>query len=341
MDKIRELDKHTMIEIMRSNSTQHQNRRQSGLSIVELMIAMLIGLFLLLAMIEILSFGKQSFRAAANLSRLQETGRIATQLIASDLKRAGYMGGNTETAKIFGSSGPTTPAVITCNTTDNSWGRIIAYPVVGLDDTSNGYNCIPNNSAITGGYVRGDVLTVRYASADIITGPLEPDRLYLRNDLLTGAIFSGKDAGEASNKVDNGLARVGELVVYNYFVGNSGRTCGNDPVPSLFRTRLNSNGRPSAPEEILPGVEQFQIQYSNGSRYADANEIVALADWDKIISAKIWLLVRTDCREQQFTDTNVYDMGDITYTPNTATYTPNTDFRRQLYSRVVKLNMRS
>jgi type IV pilus assembly protein PilW len=306
-------------------------QKQIGLSIIELMIAMLIGLFLLTGMIEIVTYAKQSFRSAVNLSRLQEAGRTATHLIAGEIKRAGYMGGNTQTEKIAGTRKPITPATLSCANGNDTWGRMISLPLVGLNDTSAAYNCIVNNSNMAGGYLQGDVLTVRYATPSPILGPLEPNRLYLRNSLLDGAIFIGQDAGQTANEILDPLASVRELITYNYFVGNSGRSCGNDPIPSLFRTRLDSNGLPSAAEEILPGVEHLQVQYSNGSRYADAHEIT---EWDQIISAKIWLLVRSECRENQFTDRQRYDMGDISYQPNT-------NFRRQLYSRVVKLNMKS
>ena len=56
---------------------------------VELMVAMALGVFLLYALIEILLNGKQSFGSANHLSRLQENGRIATNLLVSDMKRAG------------------------------------------------------------------------------------------------------------------------------------------------------------------------------------------------------------------------------------------------------------
>jgi len=84
-----------MISLQKINSKVLS--RQSGVSLVELMIAMMLGVFLMFALVEILINGKQSFGAASQMSRLQENGRISTNLIVSDLKRAGYLGGNLDT----------------------------------------------------------------------------------------------------------------------------------------------------------------------------------------------------------------------------------------------------
>ena len=83
--------------------------RQRGVSMIELIVAMVLGLFLLLALVEILINGKSSFGSATHLSRLQENGRIATNLIVTDLKRSGYMGGNSDPANIGGTAGQITP----------------------------------------------------------------------------------------------------------------------------------------------------------------------------------------------------------------------------------------
>ena len=74
------------------NKKSSNVKRQRGFTMVELLVAMLLGIFLLAALVEILINGKQSFTSAHYLSRLQENGRIATSMIVSDLKRSGYMG---------------------------------------------------------------------------------------------------------------------------------------------------------------------------------------------------------------------------------------------------------
>jgi type IV pilus assembly protein PilW len=294
--------------------------RQSGVSIVELMVAMLLGLILLFALIEILINGKESFSSANHMSRLQENGRIATNLMITDLKRAGYMGGNSDVPNIFGTTGKLPPAV-SCATGNNNWGRMIEQPLVGLNDSNAGYACIAN-----GTYLRGDVVAVRYASPWVATAPFTANRPYLRSSLFEGKIFVGNAQGNAFNTVLDQPQSVRELQAYAYFVGDSGRTCSGVQVPSLFRVRLDDNGQPLT-EELLPGVDNLQVQYGVGGRYVDAD---AVANWDAVVTARIWLLVRSECAEIGFSDVRTYTMGDQVIVPND-------NFRRQLYSSVVMI----
>ena len=286
---------------------------------VELIVAMVLGLFLLFALVEILINGKDSFGSATHMSRLQENGRIATNLMITDLKRAGYMGGNSNVTNVAGTTGQVINPTVTCATANNTWGRMITQPLVGLDDSNAGYACIADAT-----YLRGDVIVMRYAAPWVETGALTANRLYLRSSLFDGRIFVGSAGANAINTVGDQPQSVRELQAYAYFVGDSGRTCNGAQVPSLFRVRLNDNGQPVT-EELLPGVDNLQVQYGEAGQYVDAD---AVANWDNVVTARIWLLVRAECAENSFNDGRTYTMGDQVITPND-------NFRRQLYSSVV------
>ncbi|MFZ0468957.1 MAG: PilW family protein [Thiogranum sp.] len=68
--------------------------RQAGFSLVELMVAMTISLFLLAGVVQIFLGSKQSYRVNDGLSRLQENARFAFDHIAQDIDAGGYMGCN-------------------------------------------------------------------------------------------------------------------------------------------------------------------------------------------------------------------------------------------------------
>ncbi len=293
--------------------------RQRGFSMIELLIALVIGLFLMTALIEILISGKASYISANHLSRLQESGRIATNILDSDLKRAGYQGGNSDVPNINGSAGQVA-ALVSCPNGNSNWARMIDEGVFGLDDTNAGYACIPNAS-----YLRGDVLIVRYASP-WVSGAFVGTQLYLRSSLFEGKLFAGADEALAVNVVLDQPQSIHDLVAHAYFIGNSGRSCNGQAVPSLFRVRLDTLSQPLV-EELLPGVEHFQVQYGVGGQYIDAD---AVADWSQVVTARYWLLIRSECIEEGFTDGRTYTLGDQVYTPNDS-------FRRQMYSSVVML----
>lgn len=67
-------------------------RYQTGMTLIEIMIALLIGAFLLGGVIQIFIGTKQTNRMQENLSRLQENGRFAMDFISKDIRMAGYWG---------------------------------------------------------------------------------------------------------------------------------------------------------------------------------------------------------------------------------------------------------
>jgi len=67
-------------------------KKQAGLSLIELMIAILIGLFLTAGLIELFTHSKQTYRVQDELSRLQENARFAMQTISRDLRMADFAG---------------------------------------------------------------------------------------------------------------------------------------------------------------------------------------------------------------------------------------------------------
>ena len=65
-------------------------RLQSGIGIVEIMVAMAISLFLVAGLAQIFVSNKQSYRVHQAQSRLQENARVASVLLGSGIERAGF-----------------------------------------------------------------------------------------------------------------------------------------------------------------------------------------------------------------------------------------------------------
>jgi type IV pilus assembly protein PilW len=64
--------------------------RQSGLSLVEMMVAMVLGLLILLAVSSIYIGSRQTFRLQDDNARLQETGRYALEVMGRSIRQAGF-----------------------------------------------------------------------------------------------------------------------------------------------------------------------------------------------------------------------------------------------------------
>jgi type IV pilus assembly protein PilW len=65
---------------------------QRGLSLVELMISITLGLILLTGVMQVFLSSKNVYTSQQALSRVQETGRLAIDFIARDIRMAGYTG---------------------------------------------------------------------------------------------------------------------------------------------------------------------------------------------------------------------------------------------------------
>lgn len=66
--------------------------RQRGISAVEILIALVIGLILVAGVAEVYLGAKQSYRLQDAQGRIQENGRYALEILQNDLRQAGYMG---------------------------------------------------------------------------------------------------------------------------------------------------------------------------------------------------------------------------------------------------------
>ncbi|MDR1076867.1 MAG: PilW family protein [Xanthomonadaceae bacterium] len=64
----------------------------SGLSLVELMIALLIGTILLIGLVQIFSASREAYRLSEGLSRVQENSRFALDYMQRDIRMAGHWG---------------------------------------------------------------------------------------------------------------------------------------------------------------------------------------------------------------------------------------------------------
>lgn len=77
---------------MKSLRNLRMNNKQKGLSLIELMVAILVSMILLLGVVELFLNTFRTDRTHTELSRVQESGRVAMELVTREVRRAGYQG---------------------------------------------------------------------------------------------------------------------------------------------------------------------------------------------------------------------------------------------------------
>lgn len=66
------------------------NQKQQGLTLIEILIALVLGTFLLAGVLQIFQSSKRSYRMQENMSRMQENGRFAMEFISQDIRMTDY-----------------------------------------------------------------------------------------------------------------------------------------------------------------------------------------------------------------------------------------------------------
>ena len=303
--------------------------RAAGLTLVELLVAMTIGLVLIAGATQVYVDSSKSYAVNETTARLQENARYAMSVLEPDLRMSGYWGLTNVSDGIGGKALPTdaqfnpfgAPAASTCGV---NFPLLLGFPVQGTND-SYAATCAANSAAMP----NADTITVRRASAITVppataSGPLRICSTRTSGLLVTD--ISGTFCQDVNAQINN-------LIVNLYYVDQSSSQAG---VPSLRRKALNGPAACTAPvsaapcfqdTEIVPGVEDLQVQYgvdlSGGagpasgaaSEYLDAgatltNLLTSATAPAQIVSVRIWLLVRSDSPESGFTDDRTYEYGD-------------------------------
>jgi len=312
-------------------------KNQRGLSLVELMVAMVLGLILMSSVGGVYISSKQSYRTTEAVSRVQENGRFSITKLAEDLRMSGFMGcgagGLSVTNNLTSTSPPydftigvegtdgasNAPDTITIKYATNfnlKVTQIMASAGADLKVTAND-NISQNNIVLVCDVVQGDIFQVTGTSGG--SGTMKDTVSHATGSGTPGNSVLGLSKSYDVNARIFGLTSV----VYSIAPG-----AGIGSPPALFRNDgvtcpLSANGC-----EIAENVENMQVVYGvdtsvpeDGAAdvYQKAGSITA-ANWTRVVSARVSLLIRTN--ETNLTETlqsYVYDLdGDGIATTETA-----------------------
>lgn len=318
-------------------SSRSENR---GFSLIEMMISITVGLIIIAALVGVLVSNAQNSKSNERTSELQENGRYALDHLRAALHHAGYRGYTwgvkAEQLRVDASVGTFTNE---CNDggTAGAFTTNLRQPVWGAND-SNPFaaNCLSS------GYGRGDVLVVRRVAGTPLTNTalnLVPGNLYLRSTYAEAVMFvaSGGQKVLQGSPAITGVPLADFLVQeYVYYIGVDDADAN---LPALRRLALSGGG--FVDEEVVPGIEQLQVQFirldtARNSQSLNPDQIVGQAsatgftDWEEVTAVRLWLLARNRTAEPGYSNTSTYDMGDQSYAVNDG-------FRRQLFTTVVQL----
>jgi type IV pilus assembly protein PilW len=314
---------------------------QLGLSLIELMVSISIGLVIIVSLVGVLESGSSSSRTNDRTSEMSTNGRYALASLKEELRQAGFRG---YTWALPSTPGPWVDPVSGCTDSASSVGAFVTNIGQGVwgADNSNPFsgNCIPsaNYAANT------DVLVIRRLGGVPVTPPLIAEKVYFQSSYSQGQMFRSTSVPVAPTFTGGALpVATFPLLTYVYYISPFTTVANESPrIPALWRMALQKDGT-MARELVASGIERMQVQYGVLSTVPDvqfydsiagtASETVAAnptVNWPNVDSVRVWLLARNATTEPGYTNSQTYAMGNQPYTVNDG-------FRRQLFTTVVQL----
>lgn len=328
---------------------QGTSRHQSGVSLVEIMISLVLGLMVTGAVVQIYLTTRHQSTMQAGLTGRQESARFAAQLIQQDAQMAGFRGCLRDAGTVV-------------NTLNNSTGFLYNFGqhVVGFDNAGG----LP--AALTNIVAGTDVLTLRtlddpgaltlasdmptnssdpVIAAGLSPAPFDPGDFALVADCTGAAVFqvSAYDAGTgvlshvAAGTPGNGTlslgrrfgagAQVFRMRTTSYYIRDSDNGTG----PALWRrSGLNP------PQELAEGIENMQVLYgedTDGNQTPDVYRTAdAVMDWGNVVSLEIALLAASTDGRVGDEDTRTFDLLGETVDPTAGGTLPSDGRLRRVVS---------
>lgn len=341
--------------------------RQQGLSMVELLVALAIGAFLIIGAVTMQSNTRKTFAVNEQNARLQETARYVLSVIEPELQLAGLYGysndpmslklvvGTNETYAADLRQSKDAPSGIpeSLNDCGDNFVLDVAQTVEAID---NDYT-LDCDAEGGGHYGNADTLTLRRAGLDNV--PASGTRLQLftnRKVPMDQRMFIGTEppnyTGPAVLPEDEKQIR--DMMVETYYIAIN-----SDARPGMPSLRLKQfiDGPAWDDREVIRGVEDLQVEFGvdpgqdtdmdadelpddiagdgmadivNGEalRYVQPGDPILLSG--QVVAVRIWVRVRAEEPEAGFTD-------DRTYVYGSTNFQPMDSFRRVLMSRTVYL----
>ncbi len=352
----------------------HAHTSIRGFSLVELMVALTIGLIIMLVVTVLFTQLSRGFQSTDDASRSMENGNFAMRVLADDLRLAGFVGLGNSTLSVE----PAVAGKIASTNADNCGMGDATWPYLNANhpalELPTALPCIPaggmtsNSPIVVTRHATGRIIPLNnfqaggeFANSNrffIQTGPRGGGTIFMGRDYQTNVKGALKHVTVCVNlagtrpaapqgclpEANQPDAPIFEYAVNVYYVRPcsrpGGAICtaaddGGDPLPTLVRRELNDND-PAAFVEVpvAEGVESLVLAF------LDSNGTILAADQvARAVSVRISMVMRSRKVDQSgFDDSQFsYAQADGTVFSCGAAGIPLCRYRRQLITETVAL----
>ncbi len=341
-------------------------RSQQGLSLVELLVAVTLGLMLMAGLATLFANSSTARTELERNSRQIENGRFAMELISDDLRLAGFYAELSLDPGVYPAAMPDP-----CSVDPVKWREALPIAIQHYDNGTG----VPGCLGITA-RAGTDVVVIRRVSsceAGVGTCPnmlaglpylqvskCKTQSLADRNMPNSRYVLEKMGTGTFDRKVRDCANTAGsrQYMVRAYYIANDNGS--GVSIPTLTRVEFNGVGY-SRPVALVEGIEEHNIEYgidnfgiATDARFLEGSPDVYTADpltyaaagctnyctgvhnMGNIVTARVNLLARNIEASPGYTDNKTYSLGRDAAGME-FTRTPGGNYRRHAYSSLVRV----
>ena len=322
-------------------------RHSQGFSLVELMVAIAIGLILMGGLVTLFANSSHTAEEINKSVQQIENGRYAVELLSENVSIAGYYGDLTTDGISLG-----TPAACASATDALGWDNgLSAVPVVpvaplvmtGLSASqAAGLTCLTNHKAGTAALVLRHLDTAFVTPGTATDGHVHVQTSRCSADPVTTRFIVSTASANFTLRDINCISinTVQRYVTRIYYVANCNE-CGIDTIPTFKRVELKGGQMVVSP--LAEGIEDVAYDYgfdtdNDGvpdSYLIGLSGVAGAADneWKNVVGMRIHMLSRTAETSPGFTDSKTYALG---LSGNRGPF--NDNYKRRAYTVTRRLN---
>lgn len=334
------------------NRVNDCRRALRGFSLIEFMVAILLGSILISGAVGVYLGSKRSYTEVEQVATLAENARFSLSVLEESLRHVGFFGGvagpiNVPTA--LRESGPCEDAAALYDVEQHFLGaRATTGNLLSAEDEECIGDALTHTSLVAGAdeALAPDVLVIKHLAPEprfdadpadpsaerdgIISFPstLPAQDMYVIVNAEEGILLSGADTPPS---VQDGTYANGIAYPYRYSAYYLREGAGATPV--LARRTLQWDATAGAmvldTQDLVEGVENMQFLYgvdtdvdADGEVDVFLNEIgvealttLAVNPWERVLVVRAFLLLQSAMEDPDYADDRTYLLGDVAYTP--------------------------
>lgn len=301
------------------NALPHPARSAAGFSLVEIMVALLVSLFLLAGVLQLYLGNQQTSRLGNGVGEVQQAGQFALEDLSDSLRMAAFQGcadAQRVTAPVRALNAPTADLAATAvrgfevatngtwtgGTAPINWSGTVPRPLSDVVQVQGGSRAVANLSATMGSDTAQVALATNpdnlTAGEMVIIADCRAADLFRITAVTGGLTLTHTTADNTTGSLSKAYVHTGlnaaQATRFNswvYFVRDTGRDAADgSAIFALFRLDTSRTGQTA--QELVEGVEYLQVLYgerigAQNIRYRTAPNV---ADWSRVVAVKLALL---------------------------------------------------